>query len=114
MTDLSFNYVRTFRQRYALTEEELARLIGLNSGTSISHIEQGDRPPTLQSALALQVVLAPAPSEMFPGLFMAIRKKVGKEAAVMLERIKGEVGTKAEVRREFLETVLTRASGDLL
>ena len=52
MTNSSFNYVRTFRKRHALSKIDLAFLIGQRSDSAIHWFERGDRKPTLEAALA--------------------------------------------------------------
>ena len=52
MNHAAFNYVRTFRQRYCLTEDELAFLVCHSSHARISRIELGRAVPNLSVALA--------------------------------------------------------------
>jgi len=103
MNHASFNYVRTYRQRHALTEDDLAFLINLRSHTSISKIEVGRRVPNLECALALQVLFRQSPRQMFPGLYEAVEDGVMRRGKFLIDGLAGKTDPRSVAKREFLE-----------
>ena len=53
------NYLRTYRKRAYLTQDELAFLLGTESGTRVSRYERFSREPAFQTVLAYGVIFAP-------------------------------------------------------
>jgi DNA-binding XRE family transcriptional regulator len=105
MNHAAFNYVRTFRQRYALTEDELAYLVCHRSHTRISRIEIGRSAPNLAVALALQVLFRQEPRQMFPGLYEAVEEEVMLRAKSFLDDLEGRTDKRSEAKRELLEAL---------
>lgn len=103
MNNASFNYVRTFRQRHALTEDELALLINQRSHTSVSRIEVGRRVPNLEGALALQVLFRQEPRRLFPGLYEAVEDGVMRRGKFLIDALAGRTDPRSVAKREFLE-----------
>lgn len=103
MKHRSFNYVRTFRQRHALSEEELALLVNQRSASAVSYFELGDRVPNLEGALALQIVFGLAPREMFPGFFETVEEGVMGRAKQFHESLDGKTDKRSQAKRDLLE-----------
>jgi DNA-binding XRE family transcriptional regulator len=103
MNQTAFNYVRTFRQRYALTEDELASLVSHQSHTPISRIETGRSLPTLGVAIALEVLFKQSPRQMFPGLFESVEDEVMRRAKVFLDDLEGKTDARSRAKRDLLE-----------
>jgi transcriptional regulator with XRE-family HTH domain len=70
------NYLRTYRQRIGLTQPELAFLLGMESGGSVSRYENGHRLPLLRTALTFEAVLGVHVSEIFAGVRAEIEHEV--------------------------------------
>ncbi|HEX4826348.1 MAG TPA: helix-turn-helix transcriptional regulator [Candidatus Polarisedimenticolaceae bacterium] len=104
------NYLRTFRKRAYLTQDELAFLLGTESGTRVSRYEQFDREPGLETALAYQVIFAESSAELFAGLYERIAHHVGERASALVLRLEGRspnpvLRHKLEVLRDILRRV---------
>ena len=69
-------YLRTHRRVWGLTQRELAPLMGFASRTHVSRIENGKGAPTVESALACQVLFGIPPSAMFPHAYEAVEERV--------------------------------------
>lgn len=69
-------YVRTHRRLWGLTQAELASLIGLKSPTIISRVEHSKCAPTVEVALACQVIFGLHPSEMFPNVHALVEERI--------------------------------------
>lgn len=63
---MSLNHLRRYRKRGALTQEEIAFLLGSPCGTSVSRHERAARPPSLETALAYQAIFGVPIHELFP------------------------------------------------
>lgn len=113
MKHSSFNYVRTFRKRHALSEFELAFLIGQRSDRTIYWYERGDRAPTLKAALAFQVLFSQEPHQLFPGLYDAVEEDVMRRALHMLRQLEGKHDRKSEAKRRFLEALPRGGANDI-
>lgn len=107
-THSTFNYVRTCRQRHALTAQELSKLVGQSSETAISKIENGDRVPTLEVALALQVVFGLPPKALFPEFYEYVEDRVMRRARDLYEAIEGATDNRSAAKRELLEAMAGR------
>lgn len=70
------NYLRTYRKRSGLTQQELSFLLGCESSQVISRYEHNVRTPNLQTVLALQIIFGVAADEMFPTIYTEIMATV--------------------------------------
>jgi transcriptional regulator with XRE-family HTH domain len=111
-THSTFNYVRTCRQRHGLTAQELSELVGQGSATAISKIENGDRVPTLEVALSLQVIFGLPPKAVFPEYFEWVEDRVMRRARDMYEVLQGETDSRSAAKRELLEAMAGRKEED--
>ena len=68
------NYLRKYRRRAGLTQDELAFLLGCKSGAKVSRYERFARTPNLQTALAYEVVFGAPARELLAG---AARESAG-------------------------------------
>ena|ERR1043166_1208033 len=102
-------YLRTFRRRWGLTQKELAFLIGAESPTTISRIEQLKRLPNLAAGLACLVIFDTTAFEIFPGLFADVREAVLSRARELYEELQGDPSPTTRTKLDFLEKVLAQA-----
>ncbi len=86
------SYLKTYRKRGGLTQDEVAFLIGCQSGTKISRFERLARQPNLETALACQVVFGIPAHELFPGLFAEVEKTVAERARELSAQLQGKRG----------------------
>lgn len=105
----TLNYVRTYRRRWAFTQGEIAALLGFDSRTVISRIEQGKRLPSLESALALEVLFGTAPKSMFPQFFAEVEEALMQRAYLLHEDLTQSTNPRQKRKCELLENALSRA-----
>ena len=74
------NYLLTFRKRSALSQEEVAYLLGTQSGAKVCRYERFSREPGLQTALAYEAIFQRPVAELFPGLYEKVRMEVSARA----------------------------------
>jgi transcriptional regulator with XRE-family HTH domain len=86
------SYLRTYRKRGGLTQDEMAFLIGYQSGTKVSRFERLARQPNLETALACQVVFGIPAHKLFPGMFAEVEKTVTERARMLASRLKANPG----------------------
>ena len=71
-------FVRRERERWGLTQEELATLLGL-SRSSLSRVEAGIGVPDLPTAFGLQVIFGKSAHRLFPGLYTDVEERVMRQ-----------------------------------
>jgi transcriptional regulator with XRE-family HTH domain len=86
------SYLRTHRKKGGLTQDEMAFLLGCQSGTKISRFERLARQPNLETALACQVVFGVPAHELFPGVFAEVEKSVMQRARLLSGRLQAQRG----------------------
>jgi len=82
-TRLLPNYLRSHRKRLGLSQDELAFLLGSQSGAKVSRYESFTRVPSLETALALEIILKKPARELFGGLCRDLEVKVARRAALL-------------------------------
>ena len=77
------NHLRANRKRLALSQDEVAFLLGTETGTKVCRYERFVRVPSLETALACEAVFKRSVSELFPGLYQQAEQKVAARAKVL-------------------------------
>lgn len=103
-------YLRTVRRRWGLTQRELAFLLEIESGTSVSRIETQKRRPNLAAVFACGVVFGVSPVELFPGLLTEIEQRVLLRANELYEELQGSASKATRTKLDLLESVLARGN----
>lgn len=70
------NYLRTYRKKAGLTQQDFAFLLGVKDGAQVSRYEKGHRLPPLRTALVCEAVLGVEVSELFAGIRAAVENDV--------------------------------------
>jgi transcriptional regulator with XRE-family HTH domain len=109
MKNCSFNYVRTHRGRHAVTLKDVAFLIGHKSGSPIAQIERGDGPPSIKTALALQIVFGAAPRELFPGLYETVEDEVMRQGHAFRATLDGKTDPASNAKRDLIDEMAARS-----
>ena len=109
------NYLLTHRKRSALSQEEVAFLLGAQSGAKVCRYERFLREPSLQTALALEVIFDRPVAELFPELFAEIEAGVMDRAVEMQEKeFTGKSSGLIARKRQTLESITSREDNDQL
>jgi transcriptional regulator with XRE-family HTH domain len=80
------NYLVSNRKRLALSQKEVAFLLGNTGGAKVSRYERFDREPSLETALALEVIFQRSASELFSGLYQKVEQGVIERAKTLASR----------------------------
>src|SRR4051812_19900743 len=103
------NYLLTYRKRSALSQEEVAYLLGSQSGAKVCRYERFFREPGLQTALAYEVIFDRSVSELFPALFEKTQLEVRARARKLEQKEFGGNSSRLTARkRETLAAISAR------
>jgi len=80
------NYLQTQRKRLSLSQEEVGFLLGLagmNKGNKVCRDENYAREPSLQDALAYEVIYGRPVRELFAGRYQQAQQNVAARAKIL-------------------------------
>src|SRR5439155_21798184 len=80
------NYLRANRKRLALSQDEVAFLLGAQSGAKVCRYERFVREPSLETALAYEAIFKRSVSELFGGLYQKVEREVAERAKILAKR----------------------------
>jgi DNA-binding XRE family transcriptional regulator len=100
MSSKPHNYVRTYRRRSSLGQQDLAFL-------KVCRYEQGHRLPSLRTALELAVILDVSIAALFGGLQHEVQKRIAERIAALRSELDhkrgaGRVSTSASRQLRWL------------
>ena len=75
------NYIRTYRKRTGLSQQQMALLLGSSDQTRISRYELNKRRPNVDVALALEIILGVPARTLFAGRFADLEAAIRRRAA---------------------------------
>jgi len=81
------NYLRTFRKRSYLSQDEVAYLLGCKNGSKISRYERFSREPNFRTAMAYAALFNRPLSELFAGSFQKVQQEVSRRARLLARKI---------------------------
>jgi len=109
LSDRLDNYLKTHRRRAALSQAEVAFLLGGVSGENVSRHEQCQRLPTLDKVFAYEVIYGRPARELFAGRYQQVESRVLKQVSFLAFRMSKkaqmpEIVAKREALRKILKT----------
>jgi transcriptional regulator with XRE-family HTH domain len=93
------NYLRANRKRLALSQGEVAFLLGTDSGAQVCRYERFTREPSLATALACEAIFKRSVSELFPGLYQKVEGEVAARAKALAGKTNGRKPTQQVARK---------------
>jgi transcriptional regulator with XRE-family HTH domain len=69
------NYLRTYRKRRSLSQDEMAFLLGCQSGTKVSRYERSGRKPRIETLFAYELAFGASSRELFAGVYQRSKRK---------------------------------------
>ncbi len=111
MSEKLFFHLRGYRKRAALSQQELAELLGYSTDTIVSRYENRVRNITLENALRLEAVFQTPVSELFSDHYSKVELAVINRARAMRAAIECLGCSRCNdcQKRVFLEQVINRA-----
>ncbi len=85
-THRHLNHIKRFRMEKSLTQRELAHIIGYQSVSSLSHLENGHKLPSIKTAMKLEVAFQRLIPDIFPKLYEAVREPVARRRVALFKK----------------------------
>ena len=105
------NYLRTWRRRSGLTQQEIAFLLGWGDSTQVSRYERRSRKPNLETAFSFQVVFNVVAHELLPGNFAEVERSIIERVHVLSSRLRqGGDSMQTQRKLDFLSAIAARVS----
>lgn len=104
MSSRLHNYVRTYRRRSNIGQQDLAFLLGCKDRAKVCRYEQGHRLPSLRTALALATIFDVSIAVLFGGIQKEAESDIAERIAMLrsaLEHKHGAGRTSASVNRQL-------------
>lgn len=92
-------YLLTYRKRTGFSQNEIAFLLGIRSGTTVSKHETGARKPFLRAALSYEIILGEPASELFAGWYLELGLGIRRRAAKLRGRLSSLPATPANTQK---------------
>jgi transcriptional regulator with XRE-family HTH domain len=102
------NYIRAYRKRACLTQEEVAFLLGSKSSAGISRHERFKQKPDLQTLLAYEMLFRAPVRNLFSGTHEKVEGKLRRRIRLLIRKL-SEVkpGRRIERKIEILNSYLS-------
>lgn len=106
-TEHPFNYLKMFRKRSGLSQQELALLLGCSSGSKVSRHEFGGREPSFETVLLYKIVFHVALDQLFTEEHQRLTAQVRKRAQRLHRQLDAHPFTEAVNRKmNFLANLI--------
>ncbi len=103
------NYLSHHRKRWALSQRELALLLGHASRSVVSRLELGHGRPSLPFVIRCEAVFGVPVGDLFPDLYDGNLDVVMRQAAVLDRQLRGRTDAGSERKRALLLEMVGRA-----
>jgi DNA-binding XRE family transcriptional regulator len=103
------NHLNYHRRKWALTQAQLADLIGLPARSVISVHERSLAMPSIRIALGYQIAFGTPLEVLFDGLADELEDAIIRRAASLDVKLRGRTDAKAKRQQEFLSNLVNRA-----
>ena len=97
------NYLLANRKRLALSQAEVAFLLGVDDGSQLCRYERFARSPSLETALACEVIFGRPLYELFGGMYQKVEADVAGRALELAERVNGTDTRKRELLNRLIK-----------
>ena len=101
------NYLRTYRKRCGLSQDDIAFLLGMGDSTQLGRYERFTSEPTIRAAIACEIIFKVPMTELFAGVFRLVQRQTAVRAARLLRRLEMNPKTRGtERRKKTLNTIV--------
>jgi hypothetical protein len=107
------NYLRANRKRLALSQDEVAFLLGRHGeskGAKVCRDERLVRQPGLETALAYEAIYQKPVRELFAGVYQQVEREVAARAKVLTYRKDGKPNRTTAHKRQVLARLASGTS----
>lgn len=81
------NYIRTYRKRAHLTQEDVAFLLGCKSTARICRHERSQQAPNLETLLAYEVLFGTPVRNLFSGVHHGVENKLKNRIRLLIRNL---------------------------
>ena len=104
------NLLLSHRKRSALSQEDMAFLLGTRGGSKVSRYERFKRGPNLETVLAYEAIFGKPASQLFAGQYREVENSMGERVRVLIHKTKRQkTGTYDEEEARSLGAILAPA-----
>lgn len=101
------NYLRSGRKRLALTQGEVAFLMGRRGGSKICGYESFSVVPTLETALAFEIIYGTPVHELFSGMRESLAEDIRNRAKIIRHRVSfKKTNPRGQKKRQAVESLI--------
>lgn len=93
------NYLRTYRKRAGLFQDDVAVLLGTHGEARMCRYEHFRGQPTLRTALALEAIFRVPIRELFAGQYQQVEREVYRRAEELANTLRAAPEARATARR---------------
>ena len=104
------NYLRTYRKRSGLSQDEVAFLLGGQSGTKVSRYERYARKPNLETLFAYELVFGAPARELFAGVYQKVEKTMLSRAQLLTRKLNRATPNSLATRKLNILKAITSGS----
>lgn len=109
MSRILSSYLRTCRRQWALTQRDLARLLGTKSAQHVSRIEHGKRNPSAFLLLGCEIIFGKHARDIFPKFYDEIEEEVIRNLYLFQQELEHTASPSEERKRQLAAEALHRA-----
>lgn len=81
------NYLKAHRKEAALSQDEVASLLGVAGGDKISRHERRARVPNLETALAYEALFGVPVRELYAGVYQKVERETRRRARALVRKL---------------------------
>lgn len=109
------SYFRTYRKRSGFSQDEVAFLLGNQSGTRVSRYERFARQPSLRTVFAYEVIFGAPVRHLFAGFYQKVEKATVARARLLADKLSTAnpdrtTARKLRTLKELLASTATRSA----
>ena len=91
------NYLRTYRRRTFLSQDEVAFLLGVKTGTRVTRHEGANRTPTMETALGYEVLFGVPLRELFATEAHKVETIIRQRLPELVRRVEEKGGSEEKL-----------------
>ena len=105
------NYLRTYRKRSGLSQDEVAFLLGCQNGTKVSRYERFARKPSLETLFGYEMIFGATARELFAGAYQKVEKRTLNRAQLLTRKLNRATPNSMATRKLQILRAITSGSG---
>lgn len=112
MTEPIHTRLRMLRREAGLTQDDIARCLGVGGRSYVAMLESGNRIPQVRDTILLSMLFGMKEAQMFPSLYSSTRALFQSNVRQVIGAVMAEEGSASSERIKFLRDALTSVELD--